>query len=465
MTGSSQISSRVAVAAVVVVLLMAAACGGSGSGRESNAITVWTLENLPERLAAQQAIAAEFGRVTGVAVEVVGIDENQFNQLVMSAAASGRLPDVVGALSLAGVRSLAANELLDMRVPGAVVANLGTSTFSERALTLTRDGTTQLAVPSDAFAQLLLYRRDLFATAGLPEPRNYADITAAARALHTGEVAGFVGSTTPGDSFTQQSFEQLALANGCELVDASGEVSLDSSSCVAGFAFYDNLIRNYSVVGTQDSDTTRATYFAGKAAMMIWSSFILDELAGLRADAAPSCPQCVADPRFLVDNTGIVTAISGPDAVAPAEFGEVVSWAVLADASTEPARRFVEYMMSDGYLDWLAFAPEGKFPTRAGTQANPREYAEAWRTLPAGVDTKAPLTSFYPPEELDALAASVDRLSRWGITQGEAGLIGAMAGELPVPQAISAMTSGEVEPSEAAEQAAEAVSEIQDSLR
>ncbi|MGH8572137.1 MAG: bicyclomycin resistance protein, partial [Gammaproteobacteria bacterium] len=94
-----------------VVLLMTAACGGSGPERDVNAITVWTLENLPERLAAQQAIAAEFSRATGVAVEVVGIDEDQFNQLVMSAAASGKLPDVVGALSLAGVRSLAANEL------------------------------------------------------------------------------------------------------------------------------------------------------------------------------------------------------------------------------------------------------------------------------------------------------------------------------------------------------------------
>jgi len=236
---------------------MTAACGGFGPERDVNAITVWTLENLPERLAVQQAIAAEFSRTTGVAVEVVGIDEDQFNQLVMSAAASGKLPDVVGALSLAGVRSLAANELLDTEVPGSVVANLGTSTFSERALTLTRDGTTQLAVPSDAFAQLLLYRRDLFAAARLPEPQSYADITTAARALNTGGVAGFVGSTTPGDGFTQQTFEHLALANGCELVSAGDEISLDSPSCITSFAFYNNLIRNYSVAGAQDSDTPR----------------------------------------------------------------------------------------------------------------------------------------------------------------------------------------------------------------
>ena len=38
-------------------------------------------------------------------------------------------------------------------------------------------------------------------------------------------------------------------------------------------------------------DTTRATYFAGKAAMLIWSSYLLDELAGLRDDALPTCDE------------------------------------------------------------------------------------------------------------------------------------------------------------------------------
>ena len=97
---------------------------------------------------------------------------------------------------------------------------------------------------------------------------------------------------------------------------------------------------------------------------MIWSSFILDELAGLRADAAPSRPECTADPRFLVDNTGLVTALSGPDAAEPAQFGEILSWAVASGAAADPASRFVQFMMNDGYADWLGFAPEGKFPAR-----------------------------------------------------------------------------------------------------
>ena len=451
--------------AAVLTLLAVLAAGCAPPPRDPNHLVVWTLENLPERLAAIRSVAERFTQATGITVEMVGVDENQFTQLVTASAASGVLPDVVGSLPLAAVRSLAANELLDPAATGQALAALGPETFSARALELTRDGNAQLAVPSEAWPQLLLYRRDLFAAAGLPEPRTYAEITAAATKLNTDEVAGFVGATIAGDAFTQQTFEHLALANGCEMVDEGGRVALDSAACVDAFAFYDDLIRNHSVAGAQDVDTTRATYFAGKAAMVIWSSFILDELAGLRDDAAPSCPQCVADPRFLVDNTGIVTALTGPDGREPAQFGEVQSWAVLADANAGPAARFIEFMMSDGYLDSLGSAPEGKFPTRSGTPEEPTRFVDAWRTLPAGVDRRVPLDELYPAPVLDALAGSVGTFRRWGITQGQGALVGATLGELPVPQAIAAMTSGEIDPAEAAQEATVTVTELQDSLR
>jgi multiple sugar transport system substrate-binding protein len=463
--------ASVAAAGTAGLLALLAGCGGGsddegsgGSGDGSGPITVWTLENLPDRLAAQEEIAAAFTESSGVEVELVGIDEDQFNQLLTSSAAAGELPDVVGALSLAGVQALAANELVDTEVAAAVVEELGEGTFSEQALALTRDGDTQLAVPSDAWAQLLVYRRDLFDAAGLPAPETYDDILAAAKALDSPEVAGFTGATVPNDAFTQQTFEHLALGNGCQLVDDDGEVALGSDPCVAAFSFYDDLVTQYSVSGAQDVDTTRATYFAGQAAMLVWSSFILDEMAGLRADALPTCPQCAADPAFLARNSGVVTAISGPDGDEPAQFGEVVSWAVTAESQTQSAQQFVTYMMGEGYEQWLGFSPEGKVPTRAGTAEEPTRFIDAWSTLPAGVDTKAPLADFYPPEVLAALTAAPDTVSPWGIGQGQGALVGAALGELPVPQAISAMTGGELEPADAAAQAADDVREIQESL-
>jgi multiple sugar transport system substrate-binding protein len=457
----------IAVLTAAFLVLVTAACGGGdkAAAPAANSIKVWTLENLPPRLEAQKALAQRFTQATGVTVDLVGVDENQFQQLIQSSAASGDVPDVVGAVGLSAVRSLARDQLLDTATAGRIVADLGDTTFSKRALELTRDGTTQLAVPSDGWAQLLLYRKDLLTAAGLPIPRTYADLTAAAKALNKNGVAGFVGATAAGDAFTQQTFEHIALANNCEMVDAGGTITLDSPPCQAAFAFYDDLIRTASVPGAQDADTTRATYFAGKAAMMIWSSFILDELAGLRNDAAPSCPECTSNPRFLVDNTGIVTALSGPDAAQPAQFGEIVSWAVINKANADPAAKFVEFMMSDGYPDWIGFAPEGKIPARTGTKEEPNKFTALWRTLPAGVDTKKPLADFYPPDVLDSLAGSIDTFRRWGFTQGQGALVGATLGELPVPRAVAAMTSGEVDAPQAAKQAQDAVTELQKSLK
>ncbi len=451
-----------AVTAFAAAAALTGCTSGDGGGGDADSITVWTLENLPDRLEAQEEIAAAFTESTGVEVELVGVAEDQYVQLLTSSAAAGELPDVVGALPLSGVRTLQVNELLDTEAAATVVENLGEGTFSERSLELTRDGEEQLAVPSDAWAQLLVYRTDLFEAAGLNPPETYDDILAAAEALDSDDVAGFTGATVPNDPFTQQTFEHLALGNGCEMVDDAGEITIDSPECVTAFELYNDLITQYSVQGAQDVDTTRATYFAGEAAMIIWSSFLLDELAGLRDDALPTCPECTDDPGFLAANSGVVTSIQGPDGE-PAQFGEVVSW-VVTQGAAGPATDFVEFMMSDGYEQWIGFAPEGKVPTRQGTDENPTEYIDAWETLPAGVDTKAPLADYFSPEALEAVRTSPDTFSRWAITQGQGELLGAALGELPVPQAISAMTGGELDPEGAAQRAAEDLQAIQDSF-
>lgn len=452
-------------AACAVILLGGCTAGGDdGGGDDGGALTFWVQEDLPDRVAATQEIVDAFTADSGIEVEMVSVAEDQFSQLITSAAAAGDLPDVIGGISLPQVRTLSANELIDTDAVAAVIDALGPSTFSEKALELTADGDMALAVPSESWTQMLYYRTDLFDAAGLDAPDSYDAILEAAAALDSDEVAGFVGATAPGDAFTEQTFEHIALGNGCELVDDEGETQLDSDACVAAFDFYGDLVTNYSVPGAQDVDTTRATYFAGDAAMFIWSSFVLDELAGLREDAKPSCPECVDDPAFLAANTGVVTAIAGPDADAPAQFGEITSWTVTEGADTEGAQTFIEYMMSDGYEPWIAIAPEGKVPVRTGTSDEPTLYADLWSTLPAGVDTKAPLSDFYAPEVLEAVAAGPEDLARWGITQGQGTLLGALQGELPVAEAVSQVAQGD-DPATAAANAAEAVRAVAESIQ
>jgi multiple sugar transport system substrate-binding protein len=254
------------------------------------------------------------------------------------------------------------------------------------------------------------------------------------------------------------------LGNDCQLVDDAGEVTFDSDQCVEALEFYGELISDYSVSGAQDVDTTRASYFAGQAAMIIWSTFILDEMAGLRNDALPTCPECKDDPGFLAKNSGVVTSIQGPSGSAPATYGEVTSWTITADSATDPAQEFVSYMMGDGYEPWIAIAPEGKVPVRSGDSAGATNYSDAWAAMDVGVDTKAPLSEFYGQEVIDALTAGTDSLSRWALTQGQGDLLGAIQGEQPVAGAVNAVTSG-TDAQEAATQAADAVREAAESVQ
>ena len=392
---------------------------------------VWTGDTIPDRVAKTKAIIAKFTEASGVQVELVGVDEDQFNQLLTSAAAAGELPDVVGSQPLAAVRTLSTNELLNTEATKAVVDALGAETFSAKSLELTRDGETQLSVPSDAWSQLLYYRKDWFDKAGIKAP---GDVR-----RHHGRREG-TGHPQDGRA---SSVRQLPVmrshsrrssrspwATAARWWTTRATITIDSPQCVAAFQFYGDLIKSYSVAGTQDVDTVRASYFAGQSAMAIWSTFLLDELAGLRNDAKPSCAECKKDPKFLAANTSVVAAIAGPDGQ-PAQFGEVSSWAITATAKTEPSQKFVEYMLGDGYLDWIAIAPEGKYPVRAGTKENPKQFVDAWKTLAVGVDKKAPLGDFYPQEVIDILTSGADKFSRWGITQGQGDLVGASLGELP----------------------------------
>lgn len=433
------------------------------SGSETESIVFWTAEDNAERVAAMQQIAARFTESSGIAVEVVAIAEDQLAAQTTAAAAADDLPDLFGAISLGFAHSLAADGLSSGDAAAAVVDSLGRDTFSAEALDLMSVDGELIAVPSDGWMQLLLYRTDLFEVAGLAVPDTFDAIMTAATTLNEGSMAGIVAATGPGDSFTQQTFEYFALGNNCQVVDDAGNVVFNSPECVETFEFYTDLIQQGSVAGIQDADTTRAAYFAGQAGMMVWSSFVLDELAGLRNDALPTCAECEADPNFLVDNTGIVTAVSGPSGE-PALFGEMVAFSIIEGGNEEAASQFVEFMMSDGYVDWLALAPEGKFPTRLGTAENPTEYADAWQDLTTGVDTKAQLSEVFDASVLEALTAGVRSMDRWGFPQGQGRIVGPLLVELPVPNALGLALDGSLDPAAAVAEAEAQIEEIVESL-
>jgi multiple sugar transport system substrate-binding protein len=460
---------RAALASLAVVAAVAVGCGGdddegdAAGGGSGETLTVWNNEFQPDRMAATQEILDEFTEKTGIKTKQVAVPEDQLATLITNAAAANELPDVVLATPVAQSHQYAEEGLFDAEAAQAVVENLGADTFSEKALQLVSKDGVATGVPSDGWGQLLIYRRDLFEQAGLEAPQTLDDVRAAAEELNGDGMAGITLATAAGDGFTAETFEHIALAEGCQMVDDAGEVTFDSPECVETLRWYGDLASNYSVEGAQDVDSTRGTYFAGRAAMMFWSPFLLDGMAGLRADTKPSCQQCKKNPAFLAENSGLVGPLAG-SAGEPSQFGSVSTFNIGVDAPIEDAQALVEFMMNEGYTRWLGLSPQGKYPVRSGDSEDPEKFKTAWAELESGVDKKAPLSQFYSEESIASLGEGVESFQRWGFAQGQGPLMGALAGEQPVANAVADVIGGK-DPAEAAKDVQATAEELQAGLQ
>jgi multiple sugar transport system substrate-binding protein len=452
-------------------ILALAGCGGgdddgggdASEGPSGETLTVWNNEFQPDRVKATQAILDEFTRKTGIKTKQVAVPEDQLSTLITNASAAGKLPDVVLATAVADSQAYAREEIFDAEAAQEVVDRLGADTFSKKALDLVSQDGVATGVPSDGWGQLLIYRKDLFEKEGIAAPKSLEDVRAAAEKLNGDGRVGITLATAPGDGFTAETFEHVALAQGCQLVDDGGKVTIDSPQCVEAFRLYGELAGEYSVKGNQDVDSTRGTYFAGRAAMMFWSPFLLDGMAGLRDDTKPSCPQCKEDPAFLAKNSGLVGPLTGTGGGEASQFGSVSTFNISLDGKTEAAQELVEFMMTDGYTRWLGLSPQGKYPVRLGDKSDPQKFTKAWAELESGVDRKAPLSEFYSEDSIASLGQGVQSFQRWGFPQGEGALVGALSGEQPIADQVNEVVGGK-DPAEAAKDAKAAVEEIKAGL-
>lgn len=396
----------------------------SATAINAQSIRFWTTEEQPDRLAKQQEMAANFTAASGVAVEVIPVTESDLGTRATAAFAAGDLPDVIYH-PLQYALPWAEAGILESDAATEVIESLGGNTFSQGALDMAAVDGGYASVPVDGWTQMIVYRKDLFDAAGLNPPNSYADVLTAIEALHNPpEMFGFVAATKIDEGFMSQVLEHVFLANGVSPVNADGFAPLDEAATIEVLEFY-KAITVASPPGELYWKQSRELYLGGNAAMIIWSPFILDELAGLR-DAAPVTINDDPTSRDLAAVTGIVTSFAGPSNPEGAAWADVRYFGITSDADFDAAQAFVEYSMSEGYMMTLSMAPEGKFPVRPGTAENPTEFTDAWSLLPVGVDRKAPLSELYAPEMMAEIVGGLSTAQRWGVAEGQLSLASKM---------------------------------------
>lgn len=419
---------------------------GATSGEN---IRFWTMEVQPERIAVQEEMIAGFEAASGHTVEIIPVEESDIQTRATAAFAAGDLPDVIN-LTVNHILPYSEAGLLDAGAASEVMDNLGVDTFAEGPVGMAMSDGEIVAVPTDGWTQMVVYRADLFEAAGLDAPSSYDAINAAMAALHNPpEMYGFVAATKIDEGYMMQLIEHLSLATGYSPINADGSINEDTTHLVEMLELYKNLVAN-SPEGDLYWSQSRELYLDGKAAMVIWSPSILDELGGLR-DSAPVTINDDPTTRALAEMTGFATVISGPGNPEGSAWADVRYLGITADANTSAAQEFVEYVMSEGYGKWLSQAPEGKFPVRRGTSAGDTSFETEWAALNVGVDRKAPLGDIYPQSVIDDIVAGLSVGDRWGVADGQLATASKIVNSQIMSRVIREMTDGDLTVQEAAD--------------
>jgi multiple sugar transport system substrate-binding protein len=411
---------------------------------EVGQLTVWVNETSPEHQSVLDGMAADFADRYGIDVAIQLVSPALLPELVSTGILSGTLPDLV----LHPIEFTAGwvdGGILDAGAADEVVDRLGRDTFDPAALELLSTGGQTAAIPSDGFHQLLIYRADWFEERGLRPPDTYAAMQTAAETIFDPEaiISGLVIPTESNLVTTHQAFEQIALANGCRLIDEAGEVKILEPACREAIEHYFTTINRFSPSGVQTDTSARNALLDGRTGYIMTSPTILPDLAGLNPAAMPGCPECAQGEdgvNYLARNVGILTEIEGPSG-APAAFGNLTSLGITTAADRTAAQAFAEYWFEEGYPQWLAVNPERKVPMRLGTADDPRLYIDAWGSEPlAGSDLS--LADIYGSEMVALLRDGIAAAPRWGLREGYGSLMTRLYDEFIISIVLQEMLSG-----------------------
>jgi len=382
----------------IAILLSLFLTGCRKQPPEERTIEFWTTEVEQERMAVQQNLRDGFHKkFPRWNVRIVPVAEDRLDERIAAAKAARSLPDVVR-LGLEHLQGYKEAGLLDVRAATEIISELREDSFFDGPLSLLSAGSphTYVAVPTDGWTQGIWYRTDWFKEKGLSPPSDWAGLLKAAKALCDKEksIYGIVIGTHPEQPYTGQNFEHIALSNGVRLFGQRGEIAFDEERMEEAISFYKEL-SEFGPPGHNYWRDARQFYLSGRAAMIFYSPYIVDDIAGLAEGEAPV-------PR-LAENTGFVGTLRGPHGN-EAAYGQIVSLAILKGPRTEIAKQWVRFILEEGYLDWCFMTPGGKTPVL-------RSVLPAW--------SKQEIFSHYGAGFPETLASGMKSLKRWGYRGGK----------------------------------------------
>jgi multiple sugar transport system substrate-binding protein len=213
------------------------------------------------------------------------------------------------------------------------LASYDFSDYPKNVMSVATFGTRTYIVPLVTEWQVLYYRKDLFAAAGLRVPTTFNELEAAAKKLNSESVAGFASRGKGAAAVTQLS--SYIYNYGGQYLD-NGVAVFDSKPAVEAIQFYGKTLGNYGPKGVTSMswENIMPLFQAGKVAMWTDASVFYGQIV----DPAKTA--------LSADKVGIALFPAGPKTNAPFY---VVSWGLATAKQSKKkdlARKFVEWATS-----------------------------------------------------------------------------------------------------------------------
>ena len=339
---------RVLVVLLIITLSFSLfAQGASDKGAKKEEIRV-LLANHPygELLKAK---IPEFEAKTGIKVNVESLQEAQLTQKLTTEFATGS-----STVDVFMTRPLQEGLLF---IKNGYYQGLGAYDFADypdNSVDVGRKDGVVYIVPLITEWQVMYYRKDLFAKAGIKVPTDFVELEAAAKALTKDGVAGF-GSRGQGAAAVTQLSSFLYNHGGNYL--ENGVAVFDSPGSIDGLRYYGRLLGNYGPqgVGSMSWENLMPVFQAGKLAMWTDASVFLDQVVDPTKTAIPA------------EDVGVAQLPRGPKGDSPFI---VVSWGMgMSSKSKNP----------DAAMEFLKWATSEELAVDAMLKNIPMARDSAWK--------------------------------------------------------------------------------------
>ncbi|MBC7189038.1 extracellular solute-binding protein, partial [Candidatus Aerophobetes bacterium] len=332
-------------------------------------IALWICGTDEKTLESFQSIAERWQEKNpDIKIEILSVEEATLMERAMTALATNSLPDMIYHPLEFSVR-LAEKDVFSSDIATEIIEKMGKETFSEGALKIVKYREKFAALPVDGWSMLLVWRKDLIENGGFPPPQSWEEIEKIATSLHRPPLLwGIEVPTSFEHEYTQQVVETLSLQRGVRLVDQNGSVNLNTPEFADTLRFYKKLSK-FTPPGNIYEFHTKMDYLGGRCVMSFFPSSILTELC------QPS--QKYPSLQDIYKKTGFTALINSPGS--SQYFGGNYIGITTKVRDKNLIERFVEFLLNDEYLFWLASRPQIMLPLRKGNRENLQKFVLEWQ--------------------------------------------------------------------------------------